>query len=82
MVTVGGGAMGFVMALFMNAVEMRDLEYGRTKQSTRYVIRVNLGVLTFFSIERFQSNVIDEQGICSIRMSILRIWMPFRKGYK
>jgi len=31
MVTVGGGAMGFLMAMFMNAVEMRDLDYGRTK---------------------------------------------------
>ena len=40
MVTVAGGGMGFLMALFMNAVEMRDLDYGRTKQSTRYVLRV------------------------------------------
>ncbi|CAD8112207.1 unnamed protein product [Paramecium sonneborni] len=39
MVTVAGGAMGFLMALFMNAVEMRDMDYGRTKQSTRYVLR-------------------------------------------
>lgn len=31
MVTVAGGAMGFMMALFMNAVEMRDMDYGRTK---------------------------------------------------
>jgi import inner membrane translocase subunit TIM22 len=40
MVTVGGGAMGFVMALFMNAVEMRELEYGRSKMPTRAVLRV------------------------------------------
>ena len=32
--------MGFAMALFMNAMEMRDLELGRTKQSTRYTLRV------------------------------------------
>lgn len=31
MMTVGGGAMGFLLAMFMNAVEMRDLDYGRTR---------------------------------------------------
>lgn len=41
MVTVAGCAMGFMMALFMNSVEMRDMDYSRTKQSTRYILRVN-----------------------------------------
>jgi import inner membrane translocase subunit TIM22 len=40
MVTVGGGAMGFAMALFMNAVEFREIEYGRSKMPTRAVLRV------------------------------------------
>jgi import inner membrane translocase subunit TIM22 len=41
MVTIGGGAMGFVMALFMNAVEFREIEYGRSKMPTRAVLRVD-----------------------------------------
>jgi import inner membrane translocase subunit TIM22 len=40
MVTVGGGAMGFMMALFMNAVEFREIDYGRSKMPTRAVLRV------------------------------------------
>ena len=56
MVTVGGGAMGFVMALFMNAVEFRELEYGRSKMPTRAVLRVN----TIYKSERFLSNAFYE----------------------
>jgi hypothetical protein len=42
MVTVGGGAMGFVMALFMNAMEYRDIEMiGTIRQSARQTLKVN-----------------------------------------
>jgi len=72
MVTVGGGAMGFVMALFMNAVEYREIEYGRSKMPTRAVLRVwytykyfiNKYICVLILKERFLSNVIDEQRLC------------------
>lgn len=42
MVTVGGGAMGFVMALFMNAMEYRDIEMvGAVRQSAKQTLKVN-----------------------------------------
>ena len=61
MVTVAGGAMGFLMALFMNAVEMRDMDYGRTKQSTRYVLRVKI---INQMIERHKQNVWNGKRFC------------------
>lgn len=36
---VAGGAMGFVMAAFMSAMEMRDINFGKTRKSTRHVLR-------------------------------------------
>ena len=48
MVTVGGGVMGFVMALFMNAMEFRDVELiGNVRSSTKKALRViNFGDYT------------------------------------
>ena len=34
-----GGAMGFVMAAFMSAMEMREIDLGKTRKSTRQVLR-------------------------------------------
>jgi import inner membrane translocase subunit TIM22 len=34
-----GGAMGCVMAMFMSAVEMREIEIGKIRRSTRIVLR-------------------------------------------
>lgn len=34
-----GGAMGLVMAMFMNAVEMREIEIGKVRRSTPIVLR-------------------------------------------
>lgn len=34
-----GGAMGLVMAMFMNAVEMREIEIGKVRRSTAIVLR-------------------------------------------
>ena len=34
-----GGAMGLVMAMFMNAVEMREIEVGKIRRSTSIVLR-------------------------------------------
>ena len=67
MVTVGGGAMGFVMAIFMNAVEYRDLEYGRTKLPTRAVMRV----LWLLNSERFVQNDLHESRFCIIWLFLL-----------
>ena len=36
---VMGGAMGLVMAMFMNAVEMREIEIGKVRRSTAIVLR-------------------------------------------
>lgn len=36
---VMGGAMGLVMAMFMNAVEMREVEIGKIRRSTAIVLR-------------------------------------------
>ena len=41
MATVAGGGFGFLMALFMNAMEMRDFDtLGRGKISTRMSVKV------------------------------------------
>lgn len=36
---VMGGAMGLIMAMFMNAVEMREIEIGKVRRSTAIVLR-------------------------------------------
>ena len=36
---VMGGAMGLIMAMFMNAVEMREIEIGKVRRSTPIVLR-------------------------------------------
>lgn len=36
---VMGGAMGLIMAMFMNAVEMREIEVGKVRRSTTIVLR-------------------------------------------
>ena len=36
---VMGGAMGMVMAMFMNAIEMREIEIGKVRRSTAIVLR-------------------------------------------
>jgi import inner membrane translocase subunit TIM22 len=37
-----GGGMGFVMAAFMSAMEMRDIDLGKSRRSTRHVLKKDL----------------------------------------
>lgn len=39
---VAGGGMGFVMAAFMSAMEMRDFDVNREKRATKHVLRKDL----------------------------------------
>ena len=39
---VAGGGMGIVMAAFMSAMEMRDIELGKSRRSTRHVLLKDL----------------------------------------
>ena len=77
MVTVGGGAMGFVMALFMNAVEFRELEYGRSKMPTRAVLRVEL--ILIINKERLLQNVGYESRIRNVWMFLFSIRVLIRE---
>lgn len=42
MALVAGGGMGFVMAAFMSAMEMRDFDVNRDKRATKHVLRKDL----------------------------------------
>jgi import inner membrane translocase subunit TIM22 len=47
MVTVGGGAMGMVMALFMNAMEFRELDFTKgAKQTTKGNLKKDINKMT------------------------------------
>lgn len=39
---VAGGGMGFVMAAFMSAMQMRDFDSNREKRATKHVLRKDL----------------------------------------
>jgi import inner membrane translocase subunit TIM22 len=49
MVTVAGGGFGFLMALFMNSVEMRDMDLA-TKFSTKMSLRVKKLIFIYINL--------------------------------
>lgn len=65
--------MGFVMAIFMNAVEYREIEFGRNKMPARMVLRV---VVHPLPQERLLSDALHEQRLCHVWLLLLHIRVP------